>query len=533
MKGTNQKGITLIALIVTIIILVIIAGISIAALTGDNGILRQTNVAKVEQIEGTAREQVKLAVSAMRLAIAEAGARDNSYKASENVGKIQAKLVEILNKDKSGLNGEFGFGGNDLADDANGTELKLNYTGDDYQNACNDTNADIVYEITLGQKTIQLTDETNWTLKDENKNDAVIDVGGNTDNGNGSGGGSATETKLVEVAKIGDYVNYDPTSGGNVNSTNIIYTSVAGSTTKHGNGYGSQTFSATAYKNSGGKWRILEKNSDGTITLISDSIYRDNTDSSAMLSAGDENGLYLQGGIGYLWAEEELHRIGAIYGHGDGADTNQTVTYYYGGPNDQDSTATGEFILSGAEAQQGRKTTLSLDTPSGARALTVDDVNKICGQETTYLVNYSSSTVTKNSNNAKYYPTLNTTNTTTGQSEEQTTFSGNYYYTLYAYRISSTNSDLAAQTKQKEMLKVGTNYWLGSRCVNVYSSKACFGVRNVYSNGDVSINNACNCNDGSWYSNSPSRAVRAVVTLKSGIQTSDATYNESTGWNIK
>ena len=34
----NQKGVTLIALVITIIVLLILAGVSIAMLTGDNGI---------------------------------------------------------------------------------------------------------------------------------------------------------------------------------------------------------------------------------------------------------------------------------------------------------------------------------------------------------------------------------------------------------------------------------------------------------------------------------------------------------------
>lgn len=36
MKQTNEKGITLIALIVTIIVLLVLAGVSIAMLTGEN-----------------------------------------------------------------------------------------------------------------------------------------------------------------------------------------------------------------------------------------------------------------------------------------------------------------------------------------------------------------------------------------------------------------------------------------------------------------------------------------------------------------
>ena len=44
----KNKGITLIALVITIIVLLILAAVSIATLTGDNGILTQANKAKIE-----------------------------------------------------------------------------------------------------------------------------------------------------------------------------------------------------------------------------------------------------------------------------------------------------------------------------------------------------------------------------------------------------------------------------------------------------------------------------------------------------
>ena len=46
----ENEGITLIALVITIIVLLILAGITIATLTGNNGILTKTNEAK-EQTE--------------------------------------------------------------------------------------------------------------------------------------------------------------------------------------------------------------------------------------------------------------------------------------------------------------------------------------------------------------------------------------------------------------------------------------------------------------------------------------------------
>ena len=42
----RNKGITLIALVITIIVLLILAGVTIAALSGDNGILTRAKEAK-------------------------------------------------------------------------------------------------------------------------------------------------------------------------------------------------------------------------------------------------------------------------------------------------------------------------------------------------------------------------------------------------------------------------------------------------------------------------------------------------------
>ena len=62
MKKTNEKGITLVALIVTIIVLLILASISIAMLTGENGILNQAKKAKEETNQGEEIEKIKIAV---------------------------------------------------------------------------------------------------------------------------------------------------------------------------------------------------------------------------------------------------------------------------------------------------------------------------------------------------------------------------------------------------------------------------------------------------------------------------------------
>ena len=57
----REQGITLIALVITIIVLLILAGITISALTGDNGILAQAAKAKEETEKAKTNEQTDLA----------------------------------------------------------------------------------------------------------------------------------------------------------------------------------------------------------------------------------------------------------------------------------------------------------------------------------------------------------------------------------------------------------------------------------------------------------------------------------------
>ncbi len=59
----KQNGITLISLVITIIVLLILAGVSIAMLTGENGILTQATKAANETKYAEAREAVLMFVN--------------------------------------------------------------------------------------------------------------------------------------------------------------------------------------------------------------------------------------------------------------------------------------------------------------------------------------------------------------------------------------------------------------------------------------------------------------------------------------
>ena len=61
-KKDLTKGITLIALVITIIVLLILAGVTIATLTGENGILSKATEAGNKTEEENAEEEVKIAV---------------------------------------------------------------------------------------------------------------------------------------------------------------------------------------------------------------------------------------------------------------------------------------------------------------------------------------------------------------------------------------------------------------------------------------------------------------------------------------
>ena len=59
-REKNNKGITLIALVITIIVLLILATVSIATLTGENGVLTKANNAQKEADIAETKEQIKI-----------------------------------------------------------------------------------------------------------------------------------------------------------------------------------------------------------------------------------------------------------------------------------------------------------------------------------------------------------------------------------------------------------------------------------------------------------------------------------------
>ncbi len=91
MKG--NKGITLIALVITIIVLLILAGVSIAMLSGDNSILKNAQAARDNSAAGTLDETVKLAVG--NIMTANLGWPTDVTGAATNPSTEAAKLKDL------------------------------------------------------------------------------------------------------------------------------------------------------------------------------------------------------------------------------------------------------------------------------------------------------------------------------------------------------------------------------------------------------------------------------------------------------
>ena len=83
----RQKGITLIALVITIIVLLILVGVTITMLTGENGILNQATKSTIETYHGTVKEQIILGA--------------DEYFTAKNVDGYKEDVIKYLLNEKS------------------------------------------------------------------------------------------------------------------------------------------------------------------------------------------------------------------------------------------------------------------------------------------------------------------------------------------------------------------------------------------------------------------------------------------------
>ena len=275
MKKKKQNGITLIALVITIIVLLILAGVSIATLTGENGILTRANDAKVET-RGAAVEEARDLWEQEKLAASKTG---------EDAKELSVLLDEL-------------------------EEQKL-LIGNERQTIL-DTG-----KVTIGSRTIEFEENTEGTLVAMFKK-AQADS---------CEGGDACTNKEGHL-HIGDYVEYNPiATGDNIDTLNedgtakYKYESLSSK-----NGYTVLEKQVYTVNNDTEKvnWIVLGLSDDGENLLITTGspVRKEGTNNPTT----DDPYLYLYGSTGYINAESELNNISAIYGKGDYAESARSIT---------------------------------------------------------------------------------------------------------------------------------------------------------------------------------------------------------------
>lgn len=102
----NNTAITLIALVITIIVLLILAGVAIAMLTGENGILKNATKAGEETIKAQIKEEIELAIQEIQIEELPKG-NQVTLESLAN-GQLQNKLEGIIaDKINNEIQGEY------------------------------------------------------------------------------------------------------------------------------------------------------------------------------------------------------------------------------------------------------------------------------------------------------------------------------------------------------------------------------------------------------------------------------------------
>ena len=215
-KKILNEGITLIALVVTIVVLLILAGTSIQMLAGEDGIITQAKNAKDKTTIGNEKDLVDLSVVAAQL--------------SSEWGEITETNLE---KELT-----INIGERDV-------DYTLTKTGDNYTVTYTETgNSYIVYSDGSTKE------RGPWTQGQK-------DSDGNI---------SITNGKIT--VQVGDYVNnYNPVPEGKTAETVTSYSTE--------NGYGNQTFSADY---DAGAWRVLGVSEDGKLMIVPENIIKTTSD---------------------------------------------------------------------------------------------------------------------------------------------------------------------------------------------------------------------------------------------------------------
>ena len=426
MKNMNkgQNGITLIALVVTIIVLLILAGISISMLTGQNGILNRA-------IEAKEKTQVANEKETVNMAAMEA--------LTEGKGTV---TKEILTKTMKSY-----LGKNDIELTGNGP---WQYVG-----------SDGAYTIGASGKVAQ-----GWVYVYDNTQEAKEAPVG------------VTNGKIT--LNIGDYINYNPGNEGSYTSEvgitqTLTYTTygpdwngkektwdgykasdyqialeASGNSSIKDNGNGAERKTYSASQASSVKWQVIGADEEtGELLIFANKKVSD---------------LQLAGITGYLHGVEELDNACNVYGQGKGATGGRGLTL--------DDT---NKLLGRDNTKRNEKWTYTWKTDSSEKkAPYVTSTERknylyfshIIKDTKTGIFNYYDETTNKWVTNIKELNNMQRDETITSLTRD---FSG---YSSLDEKYTKTKGYNVLFKANGSDVESGTQYWLGSSYVDVYRESA-------------------------------------------------------------
>ena len=521
----KRKGITLIALVITIIVLLILAGISISMLSGDNSILRKATDAKKATETASTKEQIQLQVlgsfgkyadlelDKLKENLESIGATvtGNSFPVTATLNNQSYTIDSDGNVTKAGPTIEVG-------------EVKVvtnaNGTGEDVTANSKTEGTDTLYialspTITGGSITsVTYNDGTNNTTITPQNGIYVLEISKNgnynfTINATAEGETISTPyTKTVDKyelwggIEIGDYVTYVPPKDNGVVKS---YSLVAGAS-----GYTADQTLTQQYN----IWRVLNKNQDGTLDIMP--AFKDSGVTYTNIYFSDAKGwnnapYILDDMCSYLYADEK-HGITAR-----SIDYEDITSHMIDGvEGTSSSNSTGLKKISKYQSEQvgalSKGTYIDSIDPS-TNTVTYK------GGRTSHPTSYFD---VKDNESDPYYDTEDnpidinsSTNGRVATADKPATLPVKYTY--YYGTISS--SDFENSNAHSVIFGTGTIYWLASRCVRCDSIFTCFDLR-IVDSSDLSGSDVFISYDRA--SSNPYQ-VSPVVTLGSNVQVTKCT----------
>ena len=300
--------------------------------------------------------------------------------------------------------------------------------------------------------------------------------------------------ELVIGANI-NYHEYISESGGTVSSS---YTSTK--TTRGSTDSSDSNATYSVVNNSGIQWIVLGEE-NGQIKITTKNIVQP---TSGGYTSGNFKYLMIQGQNGYTNFIDELNKISAVYGKGKYADTTKFST---SGGRSFKMEDLGYGALTRTASYKYARHSDGKVYRYAANA-TVDGTSTTGGRYTTF--NYmalDASNSTDETSSSHTWKSLSTT--------------ANSYVTMYQYTYSGS------RTLSTEVSKADTHYWLASRYLSYDDRNVTYYARLVYTDGYDKRGNLYAADGTNYY---PSDyGVRPVVYLKSDIQLS---YDSSSGYTI-